>query len=56
MLRPAADGPELTGRLEKRHDEGDVYEWFMYDVLRVWQRPMEAFLGDQRSDFTADRI
>lgn len=44
LLRPAADGPELTGRMEKRLPEGDVYDWFKYDVVRVWEQPVEAFL------------
>ncbi len=44
VLRPAADGPELTGTYEKRHRNGDVYDCFRYDVVRVWERPVEEIL------------
>ena len=44
MLRPAADGPELTGRFEQRYDDGEIYDWFRYDVVRVWRQPVEAVL------------
>ncbi len=30
LLRPEADGPELTGRRETRYHDGDVYNWFRY--------------------------
>ena len=45
LLRPAADGPELTGRFEQRYDDGEIYDWFRYDVVRVWRQPVEAVLG-----------
>ena len=44
LLRPAADGPELTGRFEQRYDNGEIYDWFRYDVVRVWRQPVEAVL------------
>jgi hypothetical protein len=45
LLRPAADGPELSGTFDKRDPKGDGYDWFRYDVLRVWQRPVDEFLA-----------
>ncbi len=44
LLRPQADGPELTGLLEKRDRDGAVYAAFRYDVVRVWELPPERFL------------
>ncbi len=44
LLRPQADGPELTGLLEKRDRDGAVYDVFRYDVVRVWELPPERFL------------
>jgi hypothetical protein len=35
LLRPAADGPELTGEFEHRDLRGDVYTWFRYDVVKI---------------------
>ncbi|MGP0062379.1 MAG: hypothetical protein ACLQGP_02090 [Isosphaeraceae bacterium] len=45
LLRPAADGPELTGTLELRYPDGDVYDTFRYDVIRVWEQPVQAVLA-----------
>jgi predicted transposase YdaD len=45
LLRPAADGPELTGTLEKRYRNGDVYDCFRYDVMRIWQKPVADVLA-----------
>jgi predicted transposase YdaD len=45
LLRPAADGPDLTGYLEQRHPDGEIYDWFRYDVVRVWQQPVEKILA-----------
>lgn len=45
LLRPAADGPELTGKLELRYPSGEVYDTFLYDVVRVWEQPVEAVLA-----------
>jgi hypothetical protein len=45
LLRPAADGPELTGTFEKRNRQGDVYDWFRYNVVRIWQRPVAEVLA-----------
>ena len=45
LLRPAADGPELSGLLEQRLPKGDVYDWFRYDIVRVWQTPVEEIFA-----------
>ena len=45
LLRPAADGPELTGLREQRHRNGDVYDAFRYNVIRVWQQPVDLLLA-----------
>jgi hypothetical protein len=45
LLRPAADGPELTGKLELRYPSGEVYDTFLCDVVRVWEQPVEAVLA-----------
>ncbi len=44
LLRPAADGPELTGKYERRNRNGDVYDVFHYNVLRIWEQPVEDVL------------
>jgi hypothetical protein len=45
LLRPAADGPELSGLLEKKWPEGEVYDWFRYHVVRVWEQPVDRLLA-----------
>ena len=45
LLRLAADGPELTGKLELRYPSGEVYDTFLYDVVKVWEQPVEAVLA-----------
>jgi hypothetical protein len=45
LLRPAADGPELTGLREQEHRNGDVYDSFRYNVIRVWQQPVNFLLA-----------
>ena len=45
LLRPAAEGPELNGAYERRYRNGDVYDWFRYDVVRIWQLPVGEFAG-----------
>jgi predicted transposase YdaD len=45
LLRPVADGPELTGVLEQKYRNGQVYDWFRYDVVRVWKQPVDLFLA-----------
>lgn len=45
LLRPEADGAELSGtyRSEPPHGLGSLE--FRYQVIRVWQQPVEAFLS-----------
>ena len=45
LLRPAADGPEMSGRLEQRGGAGGVTVSFTFRVVRLWQRPVEELLG-----------
>jgi hypothetical protein len=45
LLRPAADGPELTGVLEQKYRDGEVYDWFRYHVVRVWDQPVDLMLA-----------
>jgi predicted transposase YdaD len=45
LLRPAADGPDLTGVYEQRDRQGDVYDWFRYNVVRIWERPVAEVLA-----------
>jgi hypothetical protein len=44
LLRPAADGPELTGEYEKEVPGRGRNLWFRYDVGRVWEIPPERLL------------
>jgi hypothetical protein len=46
LLRPAADGPDLSGTYERRYRRGDVYDWFRYDVIRIWLQPVEKMLAE----------
>ena len=45
LLRKAADGPDLIGVQELRSPDGETYDWFRYDVLRVWEQPVERVLA-----------
>ena len=45
LLQPVADGPDLTGTHEIRDRHGDVYDWFRYDIVRVWQQPVDEVLA-----------
>jgi predicted transposase YdaD len=44
LLRPEADGPEMTGLVEHWRSNGRRYLFFEYDVVRAWQKPVEAVL------------
>ena len=44
LLRPRANGPELTGRIERRDPTGQIYESFSYRVVRIWQLPTDVLL------------
>src|SRR5438552_3883906 len=44
LLRPKADGPEMTGVV--RHTlEGEQYLEFRYRAVRIWQKPVEDILA-----------
>ena len=44
LLRPKADGPEMTGVV--RHTLADeLYLEFRYRAVRVWQKPVETILA-----------
>ena len=45
LLRPAADGPELTGVYEREVPGRGRGLWFRYDVVRVWELPPERLLA-----------
>jgi hypothetical protein len=44
LLRPAADGPELTGEYEHEFPGRGRNVWFRYDVVRVWELSPDRFL------------
>ncbi len=44
LLRPAADGPELTGTFERSCPGRGRNLWFCYDAVRVWREPPEKHL------------
>lgn len=44
LLRPEADGPELTGTYRVAAPDGSPIHEFRYDVVRVWEKPMEEVL------------
>lgn len=46
LLRPEADGPEMTGKYKVRvPGRRRAYQIFEYDVLRLWQVPVEKLLA-----------
>jgi predicted transposase YdaD len=45
LLRPEADGREMSGIVQKFHPDGRCYLEFHYDVIRVWQLPVETILA-----------
>lgn len=45
ILRPEADGPELTGMLRQVLPGGRVYHEFRHLVVRAWEKPVEEILG-----------
>ena len=44
LLRPAADGPELTGEYEREVPGRGKNLWFRYEVVRVWELPPDRLL------------
>ena len=53
LLRPAADGPELNGIYERRYRQGAVYDWFRYDIVRIWQQPVARSTGCRAAGLAA---
>lgn len=45
LLRPEADRTSLTGQLRLLGPDGSCYLTFHYDVLRLWQMPVEPLLS-----------
>jgi predicted transposase YdaD len=45
LLRPAADGPELTGTYEREFPGRGKNLWFRHDVVRVWLQAPERLLA-----------
>jgi predicted transposase YdaD len=45
LLRPVADGPDINGLFERRDRNGDVYDWFRYHVVRIWEQPLAEVLA-----------
>ncbi|MGE3270099.1 MAG: hypothetical protein AB7P40_15210, partial [Chloroflexota bacterium] len=45
LLRPAADGPELTGRLDLPGPADSLTLSFWYRVVRLWEVPVEVLLA-----------
>ncbi len=45
LLRPAADGPELTGTYRRSLPGAGPFLEFGYDVLRIWKQPVESVLA-----------
>ncbi len=44
LLRPAADGPGMTGVLERLGPNATPYRRFTYSIVRLWQRALEELL------------
>jgi predicted transposase YdaD len=44
LLRPSANRPQLTGRVERHLPDGEQYLAFRYKVVRVWEKPVESVL------------
>jgi predicted transposase YdaD len=45
LLRPEADGPEMTGVVHHQLPDGSRYLEFRYQVVRAWQKPVESVLA-----------
>jgi predicted transposase YdaD len=45
LLRKEADGPQITGLLQHRLPDGLLYHEFRYNVVKVWERPVEEILA-----------
>jgi Domain of unknown function (DUF4351) len=45
LLRREADSPSLSGEFEDHLPSGFLYHSFRYNVLRVWERPVDEILA-----------
>jgi predicted transposase YdaD len=45
LLRRKADSPGLTGELEDHLPSGLLYHYFRYNIVRIWERPVDEILG-----------
>src|SRR5262245_4926015 len=45
LLRPEANASALTGLLRRARPDGTVYLEFRYDVIRLWQLPVDQLLA-----------
>jgi predicted transposase YdaD len=45
LLRPEADGPQMTGAVQHSTPDGDCYLQFQYRIVRAWQKPVEDVLA-----------
>jgi predicted transposase YdaD len=45
LLRPEADGTEMSGRFEQAGPHCAVTVTFNFGVVRIWERPVEEFLA-----------
>lgn len=45
LLRKDADRPDITGVVERLREDGSRYLYFEYDVIRIWQIPLEEILS-----------
>lgn len=45
LLRPEADGPTITGTVERVRPGGRSYLTFEYEIVRAWQKPVEEILA-----------
>jgi len=44
LLRPEADSPALTGTRSQGFPGEEPYDWFRYQVIRLWQMPVQPLL------------
>ena len=45
LLRWLLTAPDVNGIHERRYRNGDVYDWFRYDIVRIWEQPVEEVLA-----------
>jgi predicted transposase YdaD len=45
LLRPQADGPELTGLLRQELPGGRIYHEFHHRIIRLWEQPVGVILA-----------